>query len=155
MAREILENRVESLERHVMTLEQLPERMDRLESQFLLLRAEMRDEFSALRVDMAAGDDETRRTLREEIRSGDEETRRFSRVLHEDAISRFALIGEGLGTLSAKVDENHNSHSRAIEASRAEARALFERVISRLDGLTATRSAPRQRGDSRPKKKKQ
>ena len=38
------------------TLEQLPERADRLESQFLLLRAEIRDECSATRDEMRAID---------------------------------------------------------------------------------------------------
>jgi hypothetical protein len=106
-------------------LEVLPERVAALEVQFSLLRDEMRSEFSAMRGDMHAGDEETRRilreeirtanedtqrilreeirtadvdtqrTLREEIRAGDEETRRLMRVLHEDVISRIALLQEG------------------------------------------------------------
>jgi hypothetical protein len=67
----------------VTLLEELPARMDRLESQFVQLRDEMRGEFSAIRVDVRdeirAGDEETRRALREEIRAGDEETRRTLR----------------------------------------------------------------------------
>jgi len=76
-------------------LEQLPERVGALESQFVQLRNEMRAEFSALRGEIRAGDEETRRELRSEIRAGDEETQRLMRVLHEEVIPRIALIGEG------------------------------------------------------------
>ena len=180
MTRQTLESRVESLERRVTTIEQLPERMNRLESQILQLRQEMRDEFSAVRVEMAAGDEETRRSLREEIRAGDEETRRtlreeiragneetrlvlreeirtgdeetrrFSRILHEDAVGRISIIGEGLAAnteaiqaLDEKVDTIHTGLSRAIDESRAETRAMFEQVFSRLDTSTPMRHRPR------------
>ena len=69
MARQVLETRVESLERRMTTLEQLPERLDRLESQILQFREEVGDEFSAVRREM--------------------------RVLHEDVLGRIAVIGEG------------------------------------------------------------
>jgi len=120
MAPERLENRIEILERQMGTLEGLPDRVTALESQVLQLRDEMHAEFSALRVEIRggdeetrqvlrteirvldgqlreeirAGDEETRRQLREEIRGGDEETRRYMRVLHEDVISRIALLDE-------------------------------------------------------------
>jgi hypothetical protein len=70
----------------------------------------MHSGFAAVREEMRAGDDETRRSLREEIRAGDEETRRVlgdqiraggaevmshARSLHEDLISRLALMQEG------------------------------------------------------------
>ena len=165
MARQTLETRVESLEQRVTAVEQLPERMGRLESQILQLRTEVRDEFSAIRVEMRAGDEETRRGLREEIRAGDEETRRvlreeiragdqetrrFSRVLHEDALSRIAVIGEGLAAngeaikaLDEKVNTIQTTLLHAIDASRAETRAMFEQVVTRLDAANATRSKPR------------
>ena len=79
-----LENRVERLERRVTKLERLPDQVDRVEWQIVQLRTEMSDEFSAVRAE-----------LREEIRGGDEETRRLMRVLHEEVISRFALLEEG------------------------------------------------------------
>ena len=60
-------------------LEELPGRMDRLESQIVQLRTEMRDEFSA---------------VRQEIRDGDEETRRYMRVLFEEYVGRMKVIGE-------------------------------------------------------------
>jgi len=74
-----LERRVERLEQRVTVLEELPGRIDRLELQFVQLREEMRGEFSALRGERRAGDEETRRALRDEIRAGDEETRRTLR----------------------------------------------------------------------------
>jgi hypothetical protein len=69
---------------------------DEIRSDFSVLRggyegslASLRDE---IRDEIRAGDEETRRVLREEIRAGDEETRRFMRVLHEEVISRIAMI---------------------------------------------------------------
>jgi hypothetical protein len=66
-------------------------------------RRVLRDEIRAgdeetrriLRDEIRAGDEETRRILRDEIRAGDEESRRHALVLHEDVISRIALMQEG------------------------------------------------------------
>jgi len=101
-----LSKRMDIAEQKLAGLESLPERMTALESQFLQLRTEMRAEFSAVRSEIHAGDEETRRTLREEIRGGDEETRRVlreeigelgthMRVLHEDLVERISRIQEG------------------------------------------------------------
>jgi hypothetical protein len=105
-----LEDRMDRLERRVEILEQLPERVTALESQIVLLRDEMRSEFSALRGETRAGDEQVITTLREEIRAGDEETRRVltermeflfdanerhMRLLHEDLVQRIATINEG------------------------------------------------------------
>lgn len=68
------------LERRVEVLEQLPERVTALESQIVQLRDEMRSEFSVTRA---------------EAHAGDEETRRYMRVLHEDVITRIAVLQEG------------------------------------------------------------
>ena len=57
----------------------------------LAMRAEMNAMGTALRAEMKAqGTD-----LRGAIREGDEETRRFMMILHEDTLSKIALIGEG------------------------------------------------------------
>ncbi len=117
-----LESRVDSLERRVDTLEQLPARMTALESQIVQLRAEMRDEFSAIRHEMRSGDQETRRVLREELRAGDEETRTLMRVLHEDVINRIALIGDARGPrrsadavgVSPVAERGHHRHFRSL-----------------------------------------
>jgi predicted phage gp36 major capsid-like protein len=125
MAQESSETRMDRLERRVEILEQLPERVTALESQIVLLRDEMRSEFSAirresragdeqviqtLREEIRAGDEQVIKTLREEIRAGDEETRRVltermeflfdanerhMRLLHEDLVDRIARMSEG------------------------------------------------------------
>ena len=56
--------------------------------EFSTIRAELRGE-------IRAGDEGVISTLRKEIRAGDEETRRQMRMLHEDVITRLALIQEG------------------------------------------------------------
>jgi len=96
-----LTNRVEVLEQKVERLEKLPERMDSLELQFVQFREEvrvefsaMRGEFSTIRAEIRAGDEQTRVDLRAEIRAGDEETRTYMRVLHEEVLSRIALLDE-------------------------------------------------------------
>jgi len=111
MATQTLAARVDSLEQRVTRLEELPARVDALAVQVSQLRDEMRAEFSAVRTEIRAGDENTCRTLREEIQAGDEETRRTlreeiragdarvmeqARVLHEQVISRLALIQEGV-----------------------------------------------------------
>jgi predicted phage gp36 major capsid-like protein len=112
-----LVKRVENLENRVTTLEQLPARVDALASQISELRDEMRIGFSAIESKIQAGDEETRRVLREEIRAGDsevvrllgdeihstrdkllaarEDDRREVRMLHEEVLSRIALLREG------------------------------------------------------------
>ena len=62
-----LATRVERLEQRMTALEELP-RVEALESQIGQLRGEMHGEFAALRTEMRAGDEETRRVLREELR---------------------------------------------------------------------------------------
>lgn len=78
MAQKSLEERVDMLEQRVELLVQLPERVSALETQIVLLRDEMRAEFSATRAD---------------ARERDEETRRFMRVLYEDLVARLELLG--------------------------------------------------------------
>jgi archaellum component FlaC len=77
---ESLKVRVERLEHRVETVEQLPGRVSALESQIVLLREELRSEFSAMQT---------------VIRDVDEDTRRYMRMLHEDLIQRVATLGEG------------------------------------------------------------
>ena len=81
MGPQTLARRVDMVEQRLDLLDELPPRMDRLESQILQLRDEMKSEFSA---------------VRQEMRAGDEETRREMRVLHEEVIARIALLDEGL-----------------------------------------------------------
>jgi len=67
---------VERLERRVEILEQFPDRVRAMEAQIVLLRDEMRNEFSATRALISDVD-------------------RYMRVLHEDVIQRIATLGEG------------------------------------------------------------
>jgi hypothetical protein len=62
-----------------------------LSTQILQSRRESHDELLAMRAEMKAQGT----ALRGEIREGDEETRRFMLILHEDTLSKIALIGEG------------------------------------------------------------
>ena len=62
-----LATRVERLEQRMTALEELPARVEALESQIVQLRGEMHGEFAALRTEMRAADEETRRVLCEEL----------------------------------------------------------------------------------------
>ncbi|MGE5362039.1 MAG: hypothetical protein ACM3NQ_23735 [Bacteroidales bacterium] len=126
MARETLEKRVKALEAAVggfATVRDLEAMQSAISQQILQLGHEMHAEFSAVRHEIRAGDEETRRVLREEthalleqrtaeilalvaqgdeetrrvlreeIRAGDEETRTFTRALHEDVIDRIKQLG--------------------------------------------------------------
>ena len=74
----------------------------RYRAEFSAIRAELRAEIrgeiertrAELRAEIRAGDEQTRTDLRAEIRAGDEETRTYMRVLHEEVLSRIALLGE-------------------------------------------------------------
>ena len=91
MARESLEKRMDRLERRVEILERLPDRVTAVESQIVLLRDEMRSEFSAVRADAV----ETRRVLTERMESLFDANQRHMRLLHEDLVERIARMGEG------------------------------------------------------------
>jgi hypothetical protein len=110
MGRQALSLRVDRLEERVTIFEQLPARIDAVESQILQLREEMHREFSSVRDEIRTGDEGVVRTLREEIRTGDEETRRVlraemraiadeimaqARMLYEDMNAKLKIIQEG------------------------------------------------------------
>ena len=146
-----VEQRLSILEERMTALDQLPDRMDRLdarmdglavrmdgldhrmdrlESGAGQLRVEMRGEFAAVRSEIDAVDD------RLSVRI--EDSRRETRVLHEDVIARFALLGEGLA-----------ANSRALAGLSGDMRALFDTVNSRLTAIEnrlptpkGTRSGP-------------
>lgn len=111
-----LDERVQSLEAGMSALEQLPSRMDRLESQIVQLRAELRD--------------------------GDQETRTQMGVLHEETIGRIAAIGEGvaaqreeLRALSRIVmghGEQITTLADRVTALASETRTMFKQIMKRL-----------------------
>ena len=82
MQPQTVEERVARLEQQTLEKRDLPSRVEKLESQFLQLRKEMRDEFSAIRTTLKAADDETRI---------------FMRILYEDVLARLEAIGESDG----------------------------------------------------------
>ncbi len=86
--------RVENIEKRLDLLEALPARMSAVELQIVHLRGEMREQFSAVRQEL----DDIRAVtggLRAEIQAGDAETRRYMRVLHEEVLSRIAMMEDG------------------------------------------------------------
>lgn len=117
-----LETRVSVLERQV---NELATRDDvrALAEQILQLGLEMREGFSALREEIRAGDEETRRVLREEIRAGDEETRR---VLREEIRAGDEETRRGLEVVIGGGDEETRRYMRV----------LYEDVIERISRLS-------------------
>ena len=117
MRRADLAERIDSVEHRMDSMEQrLDASFNALSTQILQSRRESHDELLAMharfekietaitdsRADMNAMGTDLRAemkaqgtALRGEIREGDEETRRFMLILHEDTLSKIALIGEG------------------------------------------------------------
>ena len=91
MSPQTFAERVLGLEEEMTTLRELPKKVDEVGLQIVQLRDEMRSEFSAVRAEIRAGDEDVKQALRGEI----EETRRQMRVLHEDIIGRLVLLDEG------------------------------------------------------------
>jgi hypothetical protein len=121
---ESVENRLEKLERRVTTLEELPERIDRLELQILQFRGEMRAEFSAVRTEIRDGDVMVVTELTEQI----EEALRHTSVLFEDAVGRITVVGEGLAALAEKVE----TLSLSVERTNTN----IDLILTRLDAAT-------------------
>jgi hypothetical protein len=105
MTPQTIEERLDRLERRVTKLERLPARIDALTLQVSQLRVEMRDEFSAVRGEMT----QMREELRGEMHAiRDDLIEQIDgkidgtidglavqmRVLHEEVISRIALLSE-------------------------------------------------------------
>ncbi len=108
------DERVEILERTVEGLSGLPDRVTAVAGQILELRTEMHSGFSAMGSEFAA--------VRNEMRAGDDDTRRQMRVLHEDAISRIGVIAEG-----------HEETQRQVSVLRDEVGKGFDQVAMQFD----------------------
>ena len=80
MPPQTIERRVEKLEHDVTSLQQLPARIDALSVQMSQLREDMVARFSA---------------TEKAVIEGDERILAQARMMHEDVISRLALIQEG------------------------------------------------------------
>lgn len=99
-----IESKVDSLDRRVTQLEQLPARIDGLTLQVSQLRTEVRIEFSAVRGEMAEQGASLRQVIAEQGALRQEiavqgtkisDLAAHMRVLHEDVISRIAQLQEG------------------------------------------------------------
>ena len=77
------EERLAMLEKQMTEMRELPASVTLLESQIVQLRQETRDELSA---------------IRHELKAGDDDTRVFMRILHEDVLTRIKVTGEGHDT---------------------------------------------------------
>jgi len=73
----------------------LPARVAGVELQIVQLREEMRESFSATRSVLQGEMHGIRDDLRVEIRAGDQETRDFMRMLYEELKTTLKTIGEG------------------------------------------------------------
>ena len=88
-----LDRRVAVLEAQVNDLNELPARIGAVEDQLVAIRAELV-------------------AMRGEIRTGDEETRRQMRVLHEEVISRIALLQEPSNGLRRRTKSGRRQSSK-------------------------------------------
>jgi hypothetical protein len=98
MPGERVEFRLESLETRVTMLEELPARMDRLESQIVQLRAENAADHTAMRQqheELAAQMRQMHEGLATEMGRLHEEQKRHTSVLFEEALSRIAAMKNG------------------------------------------------------------
>ena len=100
MPRQSIESRVEALEGRVTMHEELPVRMDRLESQIVQLRAENNEEHSAMRREIVKLGARVELLHEGQIDIGarmqqlHEEQKRHTSVLFEEALSRIAAMNE-------------------------------------------------------------
>ena len=126
-----LTRRVEILEERVDELSRLPGRIEQIAGDLAALRVDVRAEFGAVRNELAATGDglraeltamrdglraelaTVRDELRSEIRAGDGETRREMRVLHEDVISRIALLQEGMNRQTNRPRRSRDTNKRS------------------------------------------
>jgi hypothetical protein len=86
-----LTKRVETLEDTVSGPDGMLQRLDGLTGEFLQFRAETRAEFSAVREEMREGF----AAVRQEMRDMNSSLRLHMQVLHEEVLSRIALLTEG------------------------------------------------------------
>ncbi len=94
VAEESLENRVEMLEHQMQALIELPERVASIEAQILLLRTEMREEFSALRAEIHLGDNASRGETRSTAERIREEARATAERIREEALLPPSAFGK-------------------------------------------------------------
>lgn len=170
MRPQTIESRVERLEKRMAMLEELPARIDRVETQIVQLRDEMHDECSAVRqemrhlgsglgVEIRATSERTVGTLRDEIRATSERTvgtlrdeiratnERTVAILREENQMMGHEIRTSTGQLITSLREDmlamQDKLTGAIEAARRETRVLFEEAVARIATLNEAREGRR------------
>jgi chromosome segregation ATPase len=124
------------LEQRMTALEEVPARVGALESQIVQLRGEMQSEFAALRMEMRAGDEETRGVIREELwKTRDELIQQFRGELRGEIGQVRGEIGQVRGEVDSLRGEMKAMGDRleaAIQEARNHSRVMFEELIERI-----------------------
>ena len=131
MPRQSTESRVKALETRVTMLEELPARMDRLDSQIVQLRAENRADHSAIRQEVQTLGSE----LREEMKALGAELRGEMKALGTELRGEMKTLGGEVSELRSTMEMLH--HHQGIEM-----RVLFEDALSRIAAMNEGRSGP-------------
>ena len=102
LSTQILQSRRENDDAHLAMRTEFSEGMSTLRGEFTAMRADVAGEFKAVRTEVAEQFAATQAVtlsrfekLETALADGLKETRRFMMILHEDLLSRIALIGEG------------------------------------------------------------
>ena len=129
MTRESVDSKVKTLETRVTMLEELPARMDRLESQIVQLRAENSAEHSAMREEIRAQGAE----LRGEMKGLRTELRGEMKALRTELREEMQALGGDLRTTMEALHERQGTL----------ARTLFEEALGRIAAMNEARPSPR------------
>ena len=141
------EQRLTFLEQQMQELRELPDRVERMESQILQFRTEMKDGFSAIRTDLRAelhGVETGLRTelhdVRDALRSEIREVRDTLRSeIHEVRDTLKSEIADVREDIRIGVEESQNLtkglHADALQAVSAVETAIRRDVVARLDQL--------------------
>ena len=131
-----VEQRLTILEQKMDELKDLPARVERVESQILQLRTEIKDEFSAIRGEMR----ELRQELRDDIRIGVEESQNLTKGLHAEAMGAMNdLHGQAMRAMNDLHGQAMRAmtdlHDRFMPAIASVDAAIRRDVVSRLDRI--------------------
>jgi hypothetical protein len=131
MSEQTVESRVEALETRVTMLEELPDRMDRLELQIVQLRAENSADHSAIRQEVQTLGSE----LRGEMQALGTELRGEMKALGTELRGEMKTLGGEVSELRSTMEMLH--HHQGVEM-----RVLFEDALSRIATMNEGRSGP-------------
>jgi len=102
LSTQILQSRRENDDAHLAMRTEFSEGISALRGEFTAMRTDVAGEFKAVRTEVAAQFSATQAVtqsrfekLETALAAGLSETRRFMMILHEEVLSRIALLGEG------------------------------------------------------------